>query len=317
MALLGAAMLTPVRRVRAQQPVGLRHVGVLVAGAPPNIIVDAMRRELHGLGWIDGRSATFAERYADGSAERAAALAAELVRLPADVIVCQQTPAARAASAATRTVPIVMAGVGAALHAGLVQSLARPGGNVTGVADLAAELGGRRLQLLKDIIPNLGRVGALASAHDLFTQPFLEHMQQPAARAGIAIIARLVDGPGDFAGAFAAMAAAGAQAVIVQGIFNPNRAATLALAAQHRLPLVSWDRPTTASGGLFSLATARAEIARRAAVVVDRVLKGADPASIPVELPTTFELVVNLRTARALGLAVPDAILVAADEVIE
>jgi putative ABC transport system substrate-binding protein len=315
--LLGGVALGLFRAARAQQPERPRRIGLLMTGAPPVPQVEALRRELRALGWIEDRNAVFEERYAEGRADRAAALAAELARLPVDVIVCQQTPAARAAREATRTIPIVMMGVGAALHAGLVDSLARPGGNMTGVADLAAELGGRRLQLLKDIIPDLARVGALGSRHDLFTRPFLEYMEEAAGGAGLAIIPVLVDGPQEFASAFAAFAQASVQAVIVQGIFNPNRALSLELATRYRLPIVSWDRATTLAGGLFSLSTGRDEVARRAAAFVDRILKGANPADLPVERPTTFDLEVNLRAARALGLTVPQSILIAADEVIE
>jgi putative ABC transport system substrate-binding protein len=272
---------------------------------------------LRDLGWVEGRTIAFEVRYADGRADRAAALAAELVRLGVDIIVAQQTPAARAARDASRTIPIVMAGVGAALDGGLVDSLARPGGNITGVASLAAELGGQRLQLLRDIIPGLARVGALASTHDLFTRPFLEYMESAGASAGIRIVPAMVDGPADFESAFAAMARAEVQAVVIQGIFNPNRTLSLELAARHRLPLVTWDRATTVAGGLFSLSNGQSEIYRRAAAFVDRILKGANPADLPVEQPTTFELEINLRTARALGLTVPQSVLISADEVIE
>ena len=316
-AFLGAAALASPYATTAQQPERLRRIGVLVTGAAPNPTTDALRGHLRDLGYVEGRTIAFEVRYAGGRRDRADELAAELVRLGVDIIVTNQTPAARAAKEATTTIPVVMAGAGAPVEVGLVASLSRPGGNVTGVTDLAAELGGRRLQLLRDIIPDLACVGALGSTQDLFTRPFIQYMQSAAADASIRLEPVLVDGPAGFADAFAALAKAGAQAVIVQGIFNPNRTQVLDLAGRHRLPVVNWDRETTAAGGLFSLSGNRPEILRRTAVFVDRILKGANPAELPVEQPTTFELVVNLKTARALGITIPPSVLLSADEVIE
>jgi len=316
-AMLGVAAATLPGVATAQQPERLRRIGVLVTGAAPNPTADALRGHLRDLGYVEGRTIAFEVRYAGGRRDRAAELAAELVRLGVDVIVTNQTPAARAAKEATTTVPVVMAGAGAPVEVGLVASLNRPGGNVTGVTDLAAELGGRRLQLLRDIIPALACVGALGSTQDLFTRPFIRYMQSAAADAGMRLEPVLVDGPAGFADAFATLAKAGAQAVVVQGIFNPNRTQVLDLAGRYRLPVVNWDRETTVAGGLFSLSGNRPEILRRTAVIVDRILKGANPAELPVEQPTTFELVVNLKTARALGITVPPSVLLSADEVIE
>jgi putative ABC transport system substrate-binding protein len=313
----GAATVAWPRAASGQRSDRIRRIGVLVTGAPPHPIVEALPRHLSDLGWVESRTTAFETRYADGRADRATVLAEQLVRLGVDVIVGVQTPAVRAAKNATRAIPIVMGGAGAPVETGLVASLSRPGGNVTGVGDLAAELGGRRLQVLKDIIPNLARVGALASNHDLFTRPFVRYMETAAASAGIRIVPVMVDGPSEFANAFLVMAHAEVQAVVIQGIFNPNRTLSLNLASKHRLPIVTWDRATTIAGGLFSLSSNRAEIYRRTAAFVDRILRGAVPAELPVEQPTTFELEINLRTARALGIAIPASILVQADEVIE
>jgi putative ABC transport system substrate-binding protein len=316
-ALLGGVLTPPAGGAIAQPSERLRRIGVLVTGAAPHPIVDEIRGHLRDLGYVEGRTIAYEVRYAGGRRDRAAELAAELVRLAVDVIVTSQTPAARAAKEATTTIPIVMGGVGAPLEVGLVASLNRPGGNITGVTDLAAELGGRRLQLLRDIIPSLNCVGALGSTQDLFTRPFIQYMRSAAADAGIRLEAVLVDGPAGFGDAFAAMAKAGAQAVVVQGIFNPNRGQFLELARQHRLPVVNWDRDTTVAGGLFSLSGNRADLFRRTAVIVDRVLKGANPAELPIEQPTAFTLVVNVRTARMLGLTIPPSVLLSADEVLE
>ncbi|MBI1830425.1 MAG: ABC transporter substrate-binding protein [Planctomycetes bacterium] len=295
----------------------MARIGLLVTGAGPHPASDAIRTELRALGYVEGRNIDIELRFGDGRQDRLAELAAELVRMAVDVVVAHQTPAARAAKDATRIIPIVMAPAGAPLETGLVTSLSRPQGNVTGVADLAAELGGRRLQFLRDIIPNLARVAALASSHDLFTRPFLQYMRAEGPRAGIEILPFMAAGPADFEKAFAGMVEARAQAVVVQGIFNPNRALTLELAARHRLPIMSWDRATTAGGGLASLSTNRAEIFRRAAGYVDRLLKGAKAAELPVAQPTMFELEINLKTAKVLGLKVPPAILIQATEVFE
>lgn len=314
--LSGAAIALP-SAAFGQQSERVPRIGVLVTGSPPHPIADAMRRGLCDLGRVEGRNVAFEVRYADGRSDRAAVLAAELVRLGVDVIVASQTPAARAAKEATSKIPIVMAGVGAPLEVGLVASLSRPGGNVTGITDLAAELGGRRLQLLREIIPNLACFAALGSTKDLFTRPFLQYLQTAASGQGIRFEPVTVDGPSDFEEAFAKMARAKAQAVVVQGIFNPNRTMVLGLAVKHRLPVVNWDRATTVAGGLFSLSANFSEIFRRAAIIVDMILKGAKPANLPVEQPTTFELVVNMKTAAAFGLTIPESVLVQANEVIE
>lgn len=300
----------------AQAPARRARVALLVTGAS-HPLAAALPREMAALGYREGATVAYDVRFGEGRSDRLAELAADLVRLAPDVIVTAQTPAGRAARDATKTIPIVLGGAGAPLETGLVANLSRPGGNITGVTDLSAELGGRRLQVLKDIIPSLMRVGALASSHDLFTKPFLGYMQEGAATNGIVVQPVEIAGPAEFEGAFASFVEARAQAVVVQGIFNPARAALLALAARHRLPLVSWDEEMTQGGGLFSLASNRTDSVRRTAALIDRILKGARPGDLPVEQPTSFELVVNLRTARALGLTVPQSILVAATEVIE
>ncbi len=295
----------------------IRRVAVLIDGSAPHPLVEALSGGLLRYGYIEGRNTMFEPRYAEGRMDRAIAHAADLVRFRPDVIVAHFTPAVRAAKEATSTIPIVMAPAGAPVEAGLVASLARPGGNVTGVTNMAAELGGRRLQLLKDIIPDLTRVAVLASTHDPFTKPFLHYMREAAPAAGIQLAPVMVAGPPEFAEAFAAMARDGARAVIIQGVFNSNRKLIVELAHKHRLAVMSFDRDSAAAGGLVSLSANTAEIYERAAGLVARILDGANPADLPVEQPTTFELVVNLKTAKALDLAVPRSVLLSADEVIE
>jgi putative ABC transport system substrate-binding protein len=316
-AALSAAAAWPVTARAQRAPGRAWRIGVLINQSAPHPISDILRSELRGRGHLEGQHVMFEIRYAEGRRDRVEAFATELVRIGVDIIVAVQTPAARAAKAATQTIPIVMAGVGAPLETGLVSSLNRPGGNITGVTDMAAELGGKRLQLLQDIIPNLGAVAALGSAHDLFTQPFLGYLRSAAAASGIRLLPFVVDGPGDFEKAFAAMAEAKAQAVIVQGIFNVNRADFLPLAARHRLPVVNWDRATVVAGGLFALSAKATEVYRRASDFVERILRGARPADLPVEQPTSFELIINMKTARAFGLTIPSSVAIQADEVIE
>jgi putative ABC transport system substrate-binding protein len=315
--LAGAALAAVPRATRGQPAVPLRRIGVLVTGAAPHPIAEALRNGLRAVGYVEGGTVAFEVRYAEGSSVRAGELAAELVGLRVEVIVAHFTPAVRAAMAATTTIPIVMAPAGAPVESGLVRSLSRPGGNVTGITNMDAELGGRRIQLLREIVPGLARVAVLASATDPFTVPFLRYMEEAAANAGVNLESVRVAGPDAFAEAFAAMARSGAQAVVMQGVFSSSRAAVVDLALRHRLPLMSLDRETTAAGGLVSLSATATGIYQRAVVIVDRILKGADPGDLPVEQPTTFEIVVNLGTARLLGVAIPERMLAVADEVIE
>jgi putative ABC transport system substrate-binding protein len=219
--------------------------------------------------------------------------------------------------AATKTIPIVMAPAGAPVETGLVASLSRPGGNVTGVTNMAAELGGRRLQLLKDLIPSLRRVAVLASSQDAFTRPFLAYLDNAAKSGGLQLDPVPVAGPADFPAAFAKMAETRAGAVLIQGVFNSHRAAIVEIASKQRLPTMWFDRQAVVAGGLISLSANTNDIFERAAAMTDKVLKGAKPADLPVEQPSIFELVINLKTAKALDLALPQSVQVQADEMIE
>ncbi len=294
-----------------------RRIGVLIDGSAPHLLPGALQRDLAALGFTEGREVVFDVRYADGRRDRANELAAELVRGGTDIIVAHFTPAVRAAMEATRTIPIIMAPAGAPVETGLVASLSKPGGNVTGVTNMAAELGGRRLQLLKDMLPALDCVAVLASTQDPFTKPFLSYMQDAAKSGGLRLEPAMAEGPADFERAFAAMVAAGAGAVVIQGVFNTQRARILELVARHRLPTMWFDRQAVLAGGLVSLSANTADIHKRAASMTAKVLKGAKPADLPVEQPSVFELVVNLQAARAMQLSVPQAVLTQADEILE
>jgi putative ABC transport system substrate-binding protein len=302
---------------QAQQSEKMPRVGVLVSLSAPHPFAEAFRSEMRDLGYIEGRNIAIEWRYANAQFSRAVELAAELVRLQVNVIVAYHTPAVRASMNATKTIPIVMSPAGAPLEMGLVTSLARPGGNVTGLSNMEAELGGKRLDLLREIVPGVGRVAVLVIKTDPFTASFLQDLQTGAARLGLRLHPLAVNGPGEFQEAFEAMSASGDQAVIIQPNFLPQTAAIVALAARHRLPILSSYRDTTRAGGLISYSADHAAHFRRGAVFVDKILKGAKPAELPVEQPTKFELVINLRTAKSLGLKVSDTLLARADEVIE
>jgi ABC-type uncharacterized transport system substrate-binding protein len=315
--LLGGAAAAWPLTARAQQIGKMPSVGVLVSLSAPHPFTEAFRSGLRDLGYDEGRNVTIEWRYADAQFSRAVELAAELVRLQVDVIAAYHTPAVKAAMNATSTIPIVMSPAGAPLEMGLVESLARPGGNVTGLSNMEAELGGKRLDLLREAFPRLARVAVLAAKTDPFTTPFMQDLQSMVGRVGLQLHPVMVTGPSEFEDAFAAMSAAGDQAVIIQPNFLPQTAAIVALAAKYRLAIMSSYRATTQAGGLLSYSADHAAHFRRAATFVDKILKGAKPKELPVEQPTKFELVLNLKTARALGLEVPPTLLARADEVIE
>jgi len=317
--MLTATLFGAQGRAFSQKTERLPRIGVLVSASPPHPFADAFRRGLQPLGYVEGENIAIEWRYTNGRSDRAAALAAELVQLGVDVIVAHFTPAVRAAMVATQTIPIVMAPAGAPVQSGFIDSLAQPGGNVTGLSGMDAELGGKRLQLLREVIPDLARVGVLASSvsTDPFSRPFVDDMQAAATITGIRLVPVLVNGPSDFDNALATMTKAEAQAVIVQGLFDPHRAIILELAAKHRLPIMAPSRDTAVAGGLISYVAKYSALYERAALYVGKILKGAKAADLPVEQPTTFELVVNLKTAGTLGLTASPSLLAQADEVIE
>jgi len=317
-ALVGCAAARPLVG-QAQPARGLRLVGVLISGSPPDPMTGLLRRHLRDLGYAEGQNIGFEVRYAMDQSERAAELARELVSLNVDIIVAHFTPAAVAAKEATRTIPIVMSTVGAPVENGLVASLAHPGGNITGMSAAGAEMAGKRLELLRQLIPNLSRVAVLAS--DSTTNPFIplfvRETTTVARNIGIRLDPVLVGGPADFEQAFAMMVENQTQAVIVQGLFDSHRRMIIELAARHRLASMFSFRENIVEGGLISYGSSQPDLLKRAAVYVDKILKGAKPADLPVEQPSKFELVINFRTAKVLGLTVPPALFALADEVIE
>jgi putative ABC transport system substrate-binding protein len=312
--LLGGAAVTWPFAARADQ--SIRRVGVLVVG---NADVDAFRTELteglRQLGYVEGRNLVFEFRSAEEKLDLLPKLASELVAIKVDVIVALYTPCALAAQQATREIPIVAVS-GDPVGTGLVQSLAHPGGNITGVSLMAAELGGKCVELFHDMFPSLRRVAALGNAADPFSKPLLEHVQAAGRATGVEIApVIMIRGPDEVDAAFAAMKNDGAGAVVVQASLQSQNVAELAL--KHRLPAATIPRSFAEFGGLLSYGADGPESFRQAAGFVAKILQGALPRDIPVEQPTKFELVLNLKTAKALEIEIPGWLLSRADEVIE
>jgi putative ABC transport system substrate-binding protein len=295
------------------------RVGVLGLGTVTGYARDlaAIRERLDGLGYVDGQNLIIESRFADHLAERLPALAAELVRLKVDVILTITTPAALAAKASTSTIPIVMAGSANPVELGLVNSLSRPGGNVTGVTNSPGDgFAAKQLQLLKEAAPKISRVVALMADSQLETS-VLGSMQTAGASLGLAVVAFKVDSPSEIdLDALGKLRAEGLY-VFPNAINGKHSKAILAFAANNRLPSIYGEREMVEAGGLMSYWTDWIGLRRHAVEFVDRILKGAKAAELPVERPATFELVINLRTAKVLGLAIPQALLVRADVVIE
>jgi putative ABC transport system substrate-binding protein len=313
-ALGSAALAWPL--VAGAQQSKMPTVGALVIGSPnPEQFWREFRQGLGDLGYVEGQNIRFEFRSAEGHLDRLPELAAELVRLKVDVIVTWFTPTAHAAKGATREIPIVMAETGDPVGTGLVDSLRRPGGNVTGIASVTAELAGKSVQLIRDMLPSARRVTALANAIDPFSKPFLEQIKLGGEATGTTINPILVSNSREFETAFAEMEKNRPDAVIVQPSLPSKRAAELAV--KHRVPAVSVPRWFAEEGGLMSYSPRYIDLFRKAAVYVDKILKGTQPADLPVEQPTRFDLVINLRTAKALGLEIPPTLLGRADEVIE
>jgi putative ABC transport system substrate-binding protein len=313
--LAGLASAWPLS-VRAQSAKKAR-IGVLtLTDADAKSLGRGLREGMRQLGYSEGQNFAFEFRSADGNTDQLPEMAAELVGLPVDVIVATFTPCALAAKQATTTIPIVMAAVADPIGAGLVQSLARPGGNITGFSNMAAETAGKSIELLREMLPSLRRVAVLVNPVDPFTRPLLEQIRLAGRTADIEIApVAMARGPDELEAAFATMTKEGAEAVVVQGIFFSGTVADLAV--KYRLPNASVLRQFAQAGGLMSYGADVPDIFRRSAVLVHRILQGTKPSDLPVELPTKFELVINLKTAKALGLDVPWFLQQRADEVIE
>jgi putative tryptophan/tyrosine transport system substrate-binding protein len=311
---------------QAQPPAQVARIGYLVTGglASPEtrVLLDAFRQGLRERGYVEGQNIVIEYRAADGQLERFPALAAELVQLKPEVIVAQGTPAALAAQHATTTIPIVTPVMGDPVGDGLVASLARPGGNITGLTFLGPELVAKRLELLKEALPRVSRIAALwhpGAYAEGTTRTMVQETEAAARTLGVRLQLVEVRGPDEFDRAFATMTSAHAEALIVLPsamLFNERRR-LVDLAARHRLPAMYQLGEFVELGGLMAYGASITDLIRRSATHVDKILKGAKPADLPVEQPTKFELVINLQTAKALGLTMPPTLLFQADKVIQ
>ena len=307
---------------RAQQPSGMRRIGVLMAlkedDPQGQADVVAFQQALLELGWIDGRNIRLDYRWATGDPDRVMADAADLVQGAPDAIVVNSTPAARAFQQATRAVPIVFVAIADPVRTGVVLSLAHPGGNITGFTNFEASMGGKWLELLKEIAPRTTRV-ALIFNPDTHSGQFFQSLEAEGPSLGIEAVQTPVHNEAEIERALASFnGEANVGLVSMPDIFtSAHRDLIISLATKYRLPAVSWTHPFAAEGGLMSYGVDVLDLFRRAASYVDRILKGAKPADLPVQQPTKFDFVINLKTAKALGLTVPPSLLAAADEVIE
>jgi len=317
--LIAGALAAPL--VIAQPPPKVPRIGYLFSFARPQgeHLWEACRQGMRELGYAEGRNVVLEPRWADGHHDRLSALVTELVRLKADVIVAAATPANLAARAGAGSIPVVMVAVADPLRIGLVDSLARPGGRMTGLSLLTPELSGKRLSMLAETVRQIRRVAVLNNPDNSSHAVFLQETLSAAKGMQVQIHTLNARNPGEIERAFAAAASDGAQALIVfdDPVLWGHRKQVVALAAQARLPVMYGYSEFVDEGGLISYGPHRPDLYRRTAAYVDRILKGANPAELPIERPTRFELFVNLRSANALGLKVPQSILVRADRVIE
>jgi len=315
--------LTLVPLAAEAQPAGkVARIGCLLGAAREQTsdLMNAFEDGLRDLGYVPGRNVVIEYRFADGKLERLPQLAQDLVRLKVDVIVTGSNPHVVAAKQATTTIPIVMVYVRDPVGAGLVTNVSRPGGNVTGLSqDVGLEISGKRLALLKELVPKLSRVAVLVNVGFTPAVASLKVTEASARALGMTVVRFDTRGPGDLEGVFAAVTRARSNALVVTGgpvMFN-MRTQIAQLALRHRLPSISAVTEDVEAGGLMSYGASLSDQWRRAAVYVDKILKGAQPGDLPVEQPTKFELVINLKTAKALGLTIPQTLLLQADHVIE
>ena len=319
--LFGGAVLAWPLAVRAQPMAKVWHVGMLeTTAATLNATnLDAFKQALRQLGYIEGQNLIVEYRSGDGHIERFPQLAAELVRLNVDIIITRGTPAALAAKKATATIPIVMAAIGEPVETGMVASLARPGGNVTGLSAFVTELTAKRIEIMREVIPQLSRMALIDNMANRSVPAQWDETKRAAFALGIQPQLYDVRKAEDIERAFSSAIAQRVNALSVgnDSVVITNRIRVVQLAAKHRLPAIYATREFVDAGGLLSYAAHYPDLYRRAAAYVDKIFKGAKPADLPVEQPTKFEIVVNLKAASALGLDVPPTLLARADEVID
>jgi putative ABC transport system substrate-binding protein len=302
----------------AQQPSNVPRIGYLSPDSDAPLL-KAFRQGLRDLGWVEGQNIAVEVRSAEGKYERLSQLAAELVRLKVDVIVASSTPVALAAKQATTTIPIVIQFVADPIGSGLVASLARPGGNITGWTHLGRELRGKYMELVKAAVPGATRIGVLWNPANPIHGPSLKDVEAAAQVLKVQLHGVGMQDPEEVESAFSALARKHVEALVVlpDGMFQAQGARIIALAARSRLPAIYGMTELAKAGGLIGYGVNFFDMYRHGASFVDRILKGAKPADLPIEQPTKFELVINLKTAKALGLTIPQSILIRADEVIQ
>jgi putative ABC transport system substrate-binding protein len=315
-------ILTTVTRSDAQQPERIPRIGDL-AGPSATFFsarLESIRQGLRELGYVEGKNILFEYRYAEGKLDRLPDLAAELVRLKVDLIVTASDPAILAAKKASPTIPIVFGAAADPVGSGFVSSLARPGGNITGLSVMSPDLDGKRLELLKEAFPTVARVAFLwQSSSDSRGNPAFTDMELAAKTLGLKLQSLPVRGLDDFESAFARLKKEGAEALITTSgpLLSTQQREVLAFAAKNRLPAIYPASEFVEAGGLMSYAPNYTDLWRRAATYVDNILKGAKPSDLPVEQPTKFELIINLKAAKQIGLTIPPNVLVRADRVIK
>ena len=317
---LGAMLLALSLPAGAQQPVKVPRIGVLTGASPgPSANLEAFRQGLRELGYVEGKNIVVEYRYAEGKSDRLPELVSELLHLKVNVIVVSGTGPTSAAKRATSTIPIVMAQSSDPVGSGVIASLARPGGNVTGLTTIAAELSGKRLELLKEASPSVSRVAVLWDPDSPGPVVAFKETQVVAQTLGVQLQSLEARSPNDFEGAFKAATRerAGALTVLASLLTLTYRKPIVNLAAKNRLPATYPDSQFVEAGGIMSYGTDVADLWRRAATYVDKILKGAKPGDLPVEQPTKFELVINLKTAKQIGLTIPPNVLARADKVIK
>jgi putative ABC transport system substrate-binding protein len=307
----------------AQQAPGRAHVGVFFSGSPQTAFERTWGRSfvsaLRDLGWVEGQNLVMEWRYSEDQEDRRRAIVEEFMRLKVDVIVVQSTPETVVTKRATKTIPVVMTLVGDPVGAGLVESLARPGGNITGTSLMATDTAAKRLQLLKEVVPMARRVAVLGNLRNASVVRSWEETQEAGRRLGLALLSMEARTRDEVVNAFAAIARERPDAlvVILDSLMVDHRREIVEFAAKNRLPAIYGGPMFIDPGGLLVYSPDFHELWRRAAVYVNRILKGAKPADLPVEQPTKYHLVINLKTAKALGLTIPPSLLLRADQVIE
>ena len=318
MLLGGAAAAWPLAAY-AQQAAKLYRIGILSPELPPPGFLEAFRQGLRELGYVEGQNIAFEIRSAEGYGQRLAALANHLVELKVDVIVAVNTPSVQAAKKASATIPIVMTRIADPVKSGLVGSLSKPGGNITGLSFKVEELSGKRLALLKEAFPSVSRVAVLWYEPNPGADIAVGAIKAASRELGLGLLLLPMHGPADLVGAFQAAARGRVEALIVidDVVTTQHRVEILNLAATHSLAVVSQYRAFAEAGALLAYGPNTSTMYRRAAYYVDRILKGADAGDLPVEQPTKFDLAINLKTAKALGVTIPATLLARADEVIE